>query len=84
MEDAITYIHNNIESLNNIDFLPHIYKIFTEVTGVITLDHRYYLSNHYQLYESLTSDLTAYIGPFIQTTQLPKLWMLLKKSTAMF
>ena len=45
MQDVITYIHNHVDDINNVDFLPHIYKIFTEVTGVITLDYRYEIKN---------------------------------------
>ena len=40
MEDAVTFIYNNLETINTEDFLPSLLKIFMEVTGMITLDHR--------------------------------------------
>ena len=41
MEDVMTFLHNNLETINSEDFLPSLHKIFMEVTGMITLDHRY-------------------------------------------
>ena len=40
MEDVVTFLHSNLETINKEDFLPSLLKIFMEVTGVITLDHR--------------------------------------------
>ena len=40
MEDMVTFLHTNLETISTEDFLPNLYKIFMEVTGVITLDHR--------------------------------------------
>ena len=40
MEDAMAFLHNNLETVNSEDFLPSLLKIFMEVTGILTLDHR--------------------------------------------
>ena len=40
MEDVVTFLHTNLETINSEDFLSSLLKIFMEVTGVITLDHR--------------------------------------------
>ena len=40
-QDVVTYMHQNLSSINNHDFLDDLNKIFMEVTGVVTLDHRY-------------------------------------------
>ena len=40
MKDAIKYIHESRETLSDRDFIYELEKIFMEVTGVITLDHR--------------------------------------------
>ena len=34
MEDAVTFIYNNLETINTEDFLPSLLKIFMEVTGI--------------------------------------------------
>lgn len=41
MQDTISFIESSIETLNCSDLMPQLFKIFMEVTGAVTLDHRY-------------------------------------------
>ena len=41
MRDVLTYVHENRQNFRHNDFLKELGKIFLEVTGVVTLDHRF-------------------------------------------